>query len=741
MRTYGWMGRIVIFLFCMASYLETQEMNKVQELLQQMTLEEKTGQMTQITLDVIYDFTPGKTPDIDPGKLEEAVVHYGVGSILNTAYNTAQPLERWHQIITQIQDMTRKTRLKMPVLYGIDAIHGATYTVGSTLFPQAINMAATFNTRLVRKEGEITAAEIRACGIPWNFYPDMDMGRQPLWSRLWETFGEDVYLAKTMGRAYIEGHQGNNLSAHDKAATCLKHYVGYSYPNNGLDRTPSWISDRMLREYFLPTFAEGIRAGAKTVMINSAEVDGIPVHSSHYLLTQVLRGELGFTGFTVSDWEDIKRLYTRDHVATSPKEAVRMAVMAGVDMSMVPYDYSFPILLAQLVREEKVPMSRIDAAVERILTVKAALGLFENPYPDLQLIKNFATEEAQAINLQAARESIILAKNDAAVLPLGKDKKILVSGPNADMLSVLNGGWTITWQGNQEQLYPKDKKTVLEAIIDKVGKERVRYVAGTTYDQAIDIPAAVEAARQADAVVLCLGEPAYCETPGNIYDLRLPAVQLQLAEEICKTGKPVVLVMLGGRPRVITSIVDKIPAVVLGFLPGMEGGQAMADILYGDFNPCGRLPITYPRHVNGNTTYDYKWMEDMEGNEVRPLFAFGHGLSYTKFTYQNLKLDKGEYRLNEPIQIAVTVSNAGSRAGVETVLLYLTDMYAEVSRPVKQLRRFAKISLEPGESKEVQFTLATDDLSFIGRNNKPLVEPGAFRVTVEKLTQAFNLVE
>ncbi len=395
---------------------------------------------------------------IDDAKLEDAIKNYHIGSIINV-YDVAHSPEYWHEIITKIQNIaTKETRLGIPVLYGIDAIHGTTYTKGSTLFPQAISMAATWNTDIAKQSGEITSFETKASGISWNFYPVMDIGRQPLWSRLWETFGEDVYLASQMGSSYIKGAQGNDIGAPDKLATCLKHYVGYSFPINGLDRTPAWISERMLREYFLPTFEAGILAGAPTVMVNSAEVDGIPGHANYHLLTEILRNELNFKGLVVSDWEDIIRLHTRDKVASTPKEAVRIAVMAGIDMSMVPYDFSFYNYLLELAKEGTVPMWRIDEAVSRILAVKMQFGIFENPYPNKELLKKFGSEDFTNANLNAARESIILTKNENNILPLSKTSKVLVTGPTANMLSVMNGGWTITWQGNEESLYPTRKK-------------------------------------------------------------------------------------------------------------------------------------------------------------------------------------------------------------------------------------------------------------------------------------------
>lgn len=713
---------------------------RVKELISKMTLEEKIGQMTQVTLQAVSkkQGTKDQHHEIDDAKLEEAILKYHVGSILNV-YDVAHEVEYWHEVITKIQNIAQKTRLKIPVIYGIDAIHGATYTKGSTLFPQALAVASTWNKEVAKTIGEITSAETRASGIPWNFYPVMDIGRQPLWPRLWETFGEDVYLASQLGTSYIKGAQGNDISRADKLATCLKHYVGYSFPINGLDRTPAWISERMMREYFLPSFEAGILAGAPTIMVNSAEVDGIPGHANYHLLTEVLRNELKFKGFVVSDWEDIKRLYTRDKVASSPKEAVRMAVMAGVDMSMVPYDFSFYELLLELVNEGKVPVKRIDEAVERILSVKFQLGLFENPFPNKELIKNIATKENAEANLNAARESIILAKNEDKLLPLKKDKKIFVTGPTANLLSSLNGGWTITWQGNEESLYPKDKNTILEAIKNKVGEGNVSYLEGCSFDSDMNSNDAYMQAINSDLIVLCLGEPAYCETPGNIYDLTLPKAQIDYAKKLLNSGKPIVLVMVEGRPRVISEIANEIKSIVLAFLPGMEGGNAIADVLFGDVNPSGKLPITYPKSPNGITLYDYKPLEYFDGNKYDPLFPFGHGLSYTTFDYSNLKLSSKKIKADDKLIVSVDVENTGRLKGKEVVQLYLTDLYGSVSRPNKQLKGFEKIELNPGEKKTVQFTIDKSHLSFIGIDNKRIVEPGEFTVTIGGLKENFIL--
>jgi len=715
--------------------------DKVQELLSKMTLEEKIGQMTQVTLQAVSKTqgTRNSTHELDIQKLNEAITKFHVGSILNV-YDVAHSIEYWHEVITKIQDIaTKETRLGIPILYGIDAIHGATYTKGATLFPQAINMAATFNPWLMKKAGEITALEVRASGIPWDFYPVMDIGRQPLWPRFWETFGEDVFLASMIGSSYINGAQGDDIGAPNHIATCLKHYLGYSLPFNGKDRTPAWISERMMREYFLPTFEAGIKAGAKTIMINSSEVDGIPIHSDYHWLTEVLRGELNFKGFTVSDWEDIIRLYSRDKVAASPKDAVRMAVMAGVDMSMVPYDFSFYDYLIELVNDGSVPISRIDEAVSRILTVKFELGLFENPYPDKSLQNKFAALQSSDINLEAAHESIVLVKNENNLLPLKKNSKILVTGPTANLLSVMNGGWTITWQGDEEALYPPEKLTVLEAVQKKVGSNMVIYEPGTSFNSEINIKAAVDKAGEVDAIVLCLGEKAYCESPGNINDLNLDEAQLKLAEELSKTGKPIILVLLEGRPRVISRIEPWMNSVFVAMLPGMEGGRAIADLIFGDYNPDGKLPFSYPKYTNGFTTYDHKPIEEFSENQYTPQWQFGYGLSYSKFEYSNLQLNKTSIDSNGEIKVSVTVKNIGSKSAKETVMLFISDLVGSVSRPVKQLKGICKISLWQGASQVVEFTITPDQLSFIGRDNKRTIEAGDFKVSIADLSSQFRL--
>jgi beta-glucosidase len=712
----------------------------VATLVAKMTLEEKVGQMTQLEIGLITK-GEGDNIQIDQDKLEKAVVKYGAGSILNVK-DQALTIDKWHEIIGAIQNASQRTRLKIPVMYGIDSIHGANYIQGSTLFPQEIGMAATWNPVLMQRGSEISAAETRAAGIPWTFSPVLDLGRQPLWPRFWETFGEDPYLASVMGVAFVRGVEGDDVSSSKNVATSLKHYVGYSFPLTGRDRTPAWIPENYMREYFLPSFAAAIKAGARTIMVNSAEVNGVPGHINHHLLTEVLRNELGFDGFVVSDWQDIKKLVSEWRIAADEKEATRLSVMAGVDMSMVPSDYSFSDLLVQLVKENKVPMSRIDEAVSRILLVKYQTGLFDKPMPDPSLKANFATAESRAVALEAARESMTLLKNENSILPLSKDRKVLVTGPTADSLISLNNGWTYVWQGNNAALYPKDRATVLQAIRAKAG-DKVTYVPGVTFDKEIDINAAVQAAEAADVAVICIGESSYTETPGNITDLTLTEPQLKLAERITATGKPVVLVLVEGRPRVINRIVAGAKAILLAYNPSNEGGTAIADVLYGDYNPNGRLPFSYPRTPNGLITYDHKLFETENtsyGNTAfSPQFEFGSGLSYTTFGYSNLQVSPANTSTTGTVKVDVTVTNQGQRAGKETVILYVRDVVASLSPPGKRVRRFAKVSLNPGQSRSLTFTLRPEDLSFIGLDNKPVIEPGDFEVMVGGLTGKFRL--
>ena len=729
---------------------------QIEALLKKMTLEEKVGQMTQLEIGLV---TSGSDQNIaiDPAKVEKAIAQYKVGSILNVN-GQALSVDKWHDIIGALQDAAQRTRLKIPVIYGIDSIHGANYVRDATLFPQEIGMAASWNPALVERAQEITAMETRAAAIPWSFSPVLDIGRQPLWPRFWETFGEDPYLASVLGTAFVRGLEGTDVSNDKNVASSLKHYMGYSYPLSGRDRTPAWIPENYLREYFLPTFAAAVKAGARTVMVNSAEINGVPGHINRHILTDILKDELGFDGFVVSDWQDIQKLVTQWKVAADEKEATRMAIMAGIDMSMVPSSYSFSDNLVALVKEGKVPMSRIDDAIRRILRVKYQLGLFENPMPSPSVKSNFGKPEYAQASLQAARETMTLLKNDGNILPLAKNKKVLVTGPTADSLISLNNGWTWVWQGSEPSLFPTNKMTIQQAIEEKVGKKNFEFRQGTRIvrppnspsngtptdmDEEVNVKDAVNEAKDADVVVLCLGEGSYTETPGNITDLTLPETQLRFAEQIIATGKPVVVVLVEGRPRLISRIADRIPAILMAYNPSSEGGQAIADVLFGDYNPSGRLPFTYPRTPNNYLTYDHKLFETQEtsfGNSATsPQFEFGTGLSYTTFNYSDLVVTPTTATVNAPVNVSVKLTNTGRRAGKQTAILYVRDEVASLTPAGKRVKRFAKVYLEPGQSKTLTFTLNRDDLSFIGSDNKPVVEPGDFTVMVGGLSQKFTL--
>jgi beta-glucosidase len=714
---------------------------QVEALLARMTLEEKVGQMTQLEIGMISSGKGLKTR-IDPAKLEKAIATYGVGSIINVT-DEEFTIDQWHDIIRKIQESAQGTRLKIPALYGIDSIHGVNYAAGSTLFPQEIGMAATWNPELMKRAAEITALENRACGIPWNFSPVLDVGRQPLWPRFYETFGEDPYLAKVMGVAAVRGYEGTNIAETGHVAACLKHYMGYSFPLSGRDRSPALIPEYYLREYFMPTFQAAIAAGAHSIMVNSGEINGVPVHASHYLLTDVLRNELGFRGMVVSDWEDIKKLVTQHRVAATEKEATRIAIMAGIDMSMVPSDYSFSDNLIALVKEGAVPQARVDEAVARILRLKFELGLFDSPMPDTTLKSKFGSAESRAVSLEAARESMTLLKNSNNLLPLAAGIRILVTGPTANSLVSLNNGWSHTWQGTKSELYPKDRLTILEAIEAKAGKQNVSYVAGSALDTEVNVTEAVEAARHADVAIVCVGEGAYAETPGNIEDLTLDDAQLKLAAAVSATGKPVVIVLVEGRPRIISRIAAGAAAILMAYNPGNEGGQAIADVLFGDYNPGGKLPFTYPRFPNTLIPYDHKAHELQDtsfGNMAsKPQFEFGYGLSYTTFSYSDLSVEPKSVSGEAEIAVSVTVKNTGRKTGNEVVQLYLSDLVASITPPGKRLKRFAKTHLEPGQSKTFKFTLRPDDLSFVGLNNRSIIEPGEFEVRVAGLTKRFTL--
>ena len=626
---------------------------KVQSLISQMTLEEKVGQMTQLNLNMILSNGYGPPWDsIQVDSLRKHLKGHHIGSFLN-CIDHAYTLEKWHQIITQIQDVaTKETRLKIPVIYGIDAIHGVTFTRDATLFPHNLALAASRNIDLVSKAESITAMETRASGIRWNFDPVLDVGRQPLWSRFAETFGEDVYLTKKMGEATIVAQQGTNVNTPATVASCMKHFIGYSNSTTGKDRSPSIIPDLKLREIFLPPIKTAVDAGVKTVMINSGEINGIPVHSSKYLLTDILRGELGFKGVAVTDWEDVIRLHTRHKIASTHKEAVKIAIDAGIDMSMVPHDLSFYHLLIELVNEGQITEERINLSVARILRLKYETGLFENAYPEKAAIANFGKPEYRAVALESAREAMTLLKNEGNILPLSKTKRVLVAGPGANSVTTLNGCWSYSWQGSSSEWHPSNTKTILSSIQEKIGANNVVYAEGAGFTTDKDAKAALIASKSVDYIVLCLGEDAYAEQPGVIDDLELPESQLNLAKALYATGKPVILVFAEGRPRIFRKIEPQAKGILMAYWPGLEGAPAIADVLFGDVNPSGKLPFSYPRYSGNIVPYDHKFtdvrQELLPGIETNtgynPQYPFGFGLSYTNFSYSNLALSTSELK-------------------------------------------------------------------------------------------------
>ena len=737
---------VVCFIATNAQLTKADE-QKLNDLLKQMTIEEKVGQMTQVTFAVIAKGGWGDTEgNIDPAALKKAIADYHLGSVLNVNAH-GFTVDKWNEIITQIQDEAKNTRLKIPIVYGLDGMHGQTYTLNSTLFPQNIGMAATRNPEYVKAAAKVTGNELRASGIRWNFAPVLDIGRQPLWSRFPETYGEDVYIAKTMGALAVKTYEEDGLKNPTAVASRLKHYIGYSGPRNGKDRTPAYIPDIELREYYLPSFREAVKSGASTVMINSGEINGEPVHASKFLLTNLLRKELGFQGVVVSDWEDIKRLHDRHNVAATPREAVVMAVNAGIDMSMVPTDFSFYDLLLEAVKLKEVPVSRIDEAVRRILTLKYKLGLFDNPYPEAAAKANFGKPEYQQVALDAAHEAMTLLKNKNNILPLSKSMKVLVAGPSAQSITALNGCWSYTWQGNNEQWYPADSKTILETIKDKVGEKNVVTTTVKGFNNAAnyDVFSLKRASANADVIILCIGEDAYAESPGNIRDLALPDEQAELVKAAAMTGKPVILVLTEGRPRFITNIEPVASGILMAYWSGKKSAEAIADVLFGDYNPDGRLPFSYPKSMGEFVMYDRKPTEEVRevfndnaGGGYDPLFPFGSGLSYTTFEYSDLQLSSNTLKGDGKLNITVTVKNTGSRAGKHAVELYTHDLYASITPSMKRLRAFQKISLNAGESKQVTFTIDKNDLAFVNAQLKTITEPGDFEVMIGDKKVKFN---
>ena len=710
----------------------------VKDLLSRMTIKEKIGQMTQLTVDMLCEGEPYKITKpfrLDPQKMEKAIIDYGVGSILNVPPRNYPTSEQWHRLIDAIQNMAQASRLKIPVLYGLDHIHGVNYIQGGTLFPQPLSIACTWNPDRAIQIAEITAYESRAVGVPWTFSPALDIGRMPVWPRFWESFGEDVMMNAVMGQAMVVGYQGDDPGADDKIGACLKHFTGYSMPLSGKDRTPAWIPERFLREYFIPQYQAAIDAGALTIMVNSGEINGIPTHADFRLLIEVLRGEMGFTGLLVTDWQDIHYLYDRHKTASSLKEAVYQSILAGIDMSMTPTTFQFADLLLELVDEGRITEERIDLSVGRILSTKEKMGLFKFTQLPLAEYPDFGCDAHQQISLDTAIESVVLLKNEAEVLPLSREITVLITGPMANTLEGLNGGWTVNWQGDDVDQYLSHYETIAEAVVNEMNEEQVYLYEGD------DIQSAKEAASMVDCILLCLGERSYCEFEGNIDDLRLPDRQIELAHAMIATGKPVILVIAAGRPRIINEIESKIPAILGAFYPGPMGSVAIGKILFGDENPSAKLPFTYPRYSNDLVPYDHKQSESIKvmTNQpvINPQFSFGHGLSYTTFLYDNLLLDKEQIAMDENILISVDVTNQGDRPGLEVVQLYIRDEVASISPPVKRLRGFEKVDLDPGETKKIEFEINPNQLAFVGLGNQWIIEPGEFTVMIQNLSRNF----
>ncbi len=723
---------------------------KVEKTLAKMTLDEKIGQMLELNLDIMGTYDASGKWKLNETMLDTCISKYKVGSLLNAPGTRAATVEQWQEWIRLIQKKSMKY-IGIPDVFGLDHNHGVTYTQGGTLFPQPINIAASFNTELARTGAQVTAYESRAANCPWVYNPVTDLGRDPRWSRIWESFGEDPIVNARMAEAEIMGYQGNdhNHLSRYNVATSLKHYMGYGAPFTGKDRTPAYIAPNVLREKYFEPFKAAVQAGALTIMVNSSSINGVPVHASYEYLTQWLKKDLNWDGMIVTDWADINNLFTRERVAKDKKDAIRIAINAGIDMSMDPYSVEFCILLKQLVNEGKVSQERIDDAVRRILRLKYRIGLFDEPNTGGKGYEKFGSQEHADMALRSAEETEILLKNEG-VLPLAKGKKILLTGPNANQMRCLNGGWSYTWQGSKAEDLAEKYNTIYEALCNKYGQENVILDQGVTYNEKgqyweenePQIEKAVAAAAQADVIIACVGENSYCETPGNLTDLWMSENQRNLVKALAKTGKPIVLVLNEGRPRLIADIEPLAKAIVHIMLPGNYGGDALANLLAGDANFSAKLPYTYPKEINSLANYDYKVSEEvgtMAGAynydaKVSLQWPFGYGLSYTTFEYANLKVDKENFTADDTLTVTVDVKNTGSRAGKESVLLYSSDLIASIVPDNKRLRCFTKISLEPGETKTVTFTLPAKDLAFVGADGRWTLEEGDFLLRVARLT-------
>jgi len=733
---------------------------KIERLLSQMSLEEKVGQMTQVTLTVLTkgpnEYEADKPMELDQKKLQLAFGKYKLGSVLNTSNTEAKTLEQWNHLIQEIQEIAIK-ETGIPLIYGIDAIHGTTYTAGSTLFPQQINQGASFNPQLVEELNGICAYEMRAANIPWNFSPVLDMGRDPRAPRMWETYGEDVYLSSQMGMAAVRGLQGDKIMI-DKhhGAACLKHFLAYN-SNSGKDRNPLQISASELLNTHAVAFQKAIDEGAKSIMISSGIINGIPVHANYNILTQLLRNEMGFKGVLVTDWADIENLHNRDNVAATEKEAVKIAINAGVDMSMVPYNFKFCDYLIELVHEKQVPMSRIDEATARILKLKFELGLFDQGNTYASDYPQFGSDEFAEKAKKMAEESITLLKNKNHILPLSKSAQVLLCGPNANSLRAMNGGWSYSWQGEKVFRFTGKYQSFLKAIEAKIGKPQVEYLEGVSYNNEEKYDAErignldkfIQLAKDVDYILLFLGENSYTEKPGDLHDLYISDKQEELTKRLALSGKPIILILNEGRPRIISKFEKNMQAVIQTYLPGNYGGEALADIIFGDVNPSGKLPYTYPMFPNSLLNYNYKPSEKQEKlagaydyeSDIAVQYEFGRGLSYTSFQYSNLSIDKDLLSPKDSMNVSVTIKNTGKRAGKEVVMLFIRDHYASITPDNKTLKRFRKISLEPNESKVVDFVIYPQDLSFVNAQKQRISEKGDFSILIDYLSVDFKLSE
>lgn len=720
---------------------------QVEQTLKKLTLEEKIGQMMELVTDLFGANDKNGVFYIDEHKTDSILSRYKIGSILNAPNTCAPTAKQWEKYIAQIQKISMK-RIGIPCVFGLDQNHGSTYTQGGTLFPQNINVAASFNREIARRSAEATAYETRAVSVPWTYSPTVDLGRDARWPRIWENFGEDCYLSSEMGKAMVYGFQGedpNNIDQYH-IATSMKHFMGYGVPWTGKDRTPAYISPADLREKHFAPFLAGLQAGALTVMVNSASVNGMPMHANKDILTGWLKEETGWDGVLITDWADINNLYTREMVAKDKKDALRIAINAGIDMIMEPYSCDACGYLVELVKEGKIPMSRIDDACRRVLRMKYRLDLFKNPTQKLKNYPKFGGEEFAKLALEGATESMVLLKNEGNILPLQHGKKILLTGPNANQMRCLDGGWSYTWQGHRADEFAGKYNTIYEAFCNEYGKENVILNQGVTYNEKgkyweenePQIQGAVDAAKNVDVIVACIGENSYTETPGNLTDLWLSENQRNLVKELAKTGKPVVLVLNEGRPRLIADIEPLAQGIINILIPGNMGGDALANLVSGKSNFSGKMPYTYPKEINSLANYDFKKSEEvgtMEGAydynaKITQQWGFGYGLSYTSYKYSNLKVSLSDFRHGDIIKVSVDVKNTGKVAGKESVLLFSSDLIASMVPDGRRLRAFDKVELQPGETKTMTFELKADDLAFVGWDGKWRLEEGDFKLTI-----------